>query len=230
MARLAQSAERKALNLVVVGSSPTVGATVRTGEHSVRLRETLGGCTRLTWGRNGVPQKMSIHCIHIINWKSARRCGKSLSIDKLGGPHQAQASPRVHQVDLGEKWRAPKNANPLYNKNNLNIRRESVGNLCRLYKLGGLHQTRAAHRHKQTRHTRRHKGSAREPQGTGSKGTSPTAKLRLNKNNVCARRVTQGGAPHTTADSAYMFETGCRTNLCGIAAHIGWPTAIGCWK
>ena len=50
MARLAQSAERKALNLVVVGSSPTVGAPVRTGEHSVRLRETLGGCTRLTWG------------------------------------------------------------------------------------------------------------------------------------------------------------------------------------
>ena len=135
------------------------------------------GCTRLTWGRSGVLQKMQIHCI---------------------------------------------------NKNKLNIRRESVGNLCRLYKLGGLHQARAAHRHKQTRHTRRHKGSAREPQGAGSKGTSPTAKLRLNKNNVCARRVTQGGAPHTTADSAYMFETGCRTNLCGIAAHIGWPTAIGC--
>ena len=66
-ARLAQSAERKALNLVVVGSSLTVGATIRTGEHSVRLRETLGGCTRLTWGRNGVPQKMSIHCIQIIN-------------------------------------------------------------------------------------------------------------------------------------------------------------------
>ena len=31
MARLAQSAERKALNLVVVGSSPTVGVSVYAG-------------------------------------------------------------------------------------------------------------------------------------------------------------------------------------------------------
>ena len=31
MARLAQSAERKALNLVVVGSSPTVGVFIATG-------------------------------------------------------------------------------------------------------------------------------------------------------------------------------------------------------
>ena len=40
MARLAQSAERKALNLVVVGSSPTVGVLpfLRNGIHSdVRL-------------------------------------------------------------------------------------------------------------------------------------------------------------------------------------------------
>ena len=32
-ARLAQSAERKALNLVVVGSSPTVGAVVQKHKH-----------------------------------------------------------------------------------------------------------------------------------------------------------------------------------------------------
>ena len=33
MARLAQSAERKALNLVVVGSSPTVGESLLPEEH-----------------------------------------------------------------------------------------------------------------------------------------------------------------------------------------------------
>ena len=38
----------------------------------------------------------------------------------------------------------------------------------------------------------------------------------------------QGGAPNATADSAYMLEAGCRTNLRGIAAHIVRPTAIGC--
>ena len=53
IARLAQSAERKALNLVVVGLSPTVGVPVRTRGHLVCLRETLGGCTRVKWGRSG---------------------------------------------------------------------------------------------------------------------------------------------------------------------------------
>ena len=45
MARLAQSAERKALNLVVVGSSPTVGVLrfiVDCAEHALRKRMDMG--------------------------------------------------------------------------------------------------------------------------------------------------------------------------------------------
>ena len=40
-ARLAQSAERKALNLVVVGSSPTVGALMLPASYVVRVTAQL---------------------------------------------------------------------------------------------------------------------------------------------------------------------------------------------
>ena len=45
MARLAQSAERKALNLVVVGSSPTVGVVF---SHIVKLLHSDKGITMIT--------------------------------------------------------------------------------------------------------------------------------------------------------------------------------------
>ena len=80
-ARLAQSVERKALILVVVGSSPTVGALVRTGEQSVCLRETLGWVHQGELGEKWCsPKNMSIHCIQRINLMHARMCGQSLSI------------------------------------------------------------------------------------------------------------------------------------------------------
>ena len=51
MARLAQSAERKALNLVVVGSSPTVGAFCARWALSVDFFPPLPKRTACTRGR-----------------------------------------------------------------------------------------------------------------------------------------------------------------------------------
>ena len=51
MARLAQSAERKALNLVVVGSSPTVGAL---GRRVLRRQIEFGFRFRVHFGVAGV--------------------------------------------------------------------------------------------------------------------------------------------------------------------------------
>ena len=93
MARLAQSAERKALNLVVVGSSPTVGVPVRTGEHSVCLRKTLGGCTTVNWGRSGVPQK-NVNTLYTKNKFDIRPEVWAISVDlQAWWPSPSQSSP-----------------------------------------------------------------------------------------------------------------------------------------
>ena len=49
-ARLAQSAERKALNLVVVGSSPTVGALMLPASYVVRVTAQLILRRARNWG------------------------------------------------------------------------------------------------------------------------------------------------------------------------------------
>ena len=138
------------------------------------------------------------------------------SLVALTKPKQAHGCTRL---TWGRSGVLQKNANTLYNKNKLNIRRESVGNLCRLYKLGGLHQARAAHRHKQTRHTRRHKGSAREPQETGSKGTSPTAKAEtLQKQCLRTPRLHKAG-PHTQQQTAHTCSKPGVGQICAASQH-----------
>ena len=63
MARLAQSAERKALNLVVVGSSPTVGG-VGLGE-DVRGTGYLGGFWPGAAGIESTPACLPIYPTHL---------------------------------------------------------------------------------------------------------------------------------------------------------------------
>ena len=50
MARLAQSAERKALNLVVVGSSPTVGVSSHTDRQSSSSISIMSSLTNFMVG------------------------------------------------------------------------------------------------------------------------------------------------------------------------------------
>ena len=98
-AHLAQSVERKALNLVVVGSSPTVGVPVVNWEHSVCLRKTLGGCTRVNMVGQGVCTKeISIH--NIPNNKiDIRQPLWAISADLInGGPHKARPAHRRKQT------------------------------------------------------------------------------------------------------------------------------------
>ena len=95
---------------MVVGSSPTVGGPVRTGEHWVCLRETLGGCTRVHWERSGVPQR-SVNALETKNkidiCQEVSRGG--WSSENWGTLGVSQRSPGwVHQGELGEKWCAPK--------------------------------------------------------------------------------------------------------------------------
>ena len=82
--------------------------------------------------------------------------------------------------------------------------------------------------------TRKHntEEDTREAHGRSIKQAAkapPTTKLRFLRPMCAHAAFTTVGAPTTTPDSAYMFEIGFRSNPFGIAVHIGWPTASGCW-
>ena len=79
LARLAQPVERKALNLVVVGSSPTVGASLSARRSKVAMRKPCGQIRRPDrWCNCSSPML----CPH--DWDSS--AGKSEMFSATGGP------------------------------------------------------------------------------------------------------------------------------------------------
>ena len=104
-----------------------------------------------------------------------------------------------------------------------------MGNLCRFTSLVALTKPEQPTAAKANTTLKKTQGKHAGATGNRQQQAPTHRKVEtLNKNNVYARRVYTRRAPNTTADSAYMFEAGCRTNLRGIAAHIVRPTAIGC--
>ena len=162
---------------MVVGSSPTVGAPVRTGEHSVCLGETLGGCTRVNWGRSGVPQR-NVNTLY-----------KKIIVDI---PQEVWAI----SVDVQAWWPSPSPSSPPPHANTT------------LKKTQGKHAG---------------------PTGNRQQRRQPTAKLRLSKTNVCARRVYTRRGPQTQQQTAHTCSKPGFGQICSASQlHIGWPTAIGC--
>ena len=126
---------------------------MRTREYSVCLGETLGGCTRVNWGRSGVPQR-NVNTLYRKN--------------NFDIPQEVWAI----SVDVQAWWPSPSPSSPPPQANTT------------LKKTQGKHAG---------------------PTGNRQQRRQPTAKLRLSKTNVCARRVyTRRGPKHNSRQRIHV--------------------------